>query len=366
MVYIGSVGIAKPTYNIQQAEIKQLVQEIFPHEPKLLRRLLSVFDNAKVHTRQLVAPKKWYKETHSFEETNQLYINKAISLSLQAMDQCLHNSTFLQSPIEYQDIDLIIFVSSTGIATPSIDAHLINKRSFRENIIRTPLWGLGCAGGAIGLSRAFDWLKAYPEKTALVICCELCSLTFQKKDVSISNLVGTAIFGDGVGATLLVGEKSTYKRNLQKNRLNIKNTSSFIQKNSLGIMGWNVTNNGLGVIFSKQIPKLIRTLWEKHVRQFLDENDVNVEELSMVVAHPGGRKVLEEMVKVFQDNGALFQFSYDVLKQHGNMSSATVIYVLEKWLMKGQAESMSDHKSLLCALGPGFCSELLLLEWEDK
>src|SRR5699024_10087982 len=155
-------------------------------------------------------------------------------------------------------IDMIVFVSSTGIVTPSLDAYILNNRSFREDVIRMPLWGLGCAGGAIGLSRAFEWIKLHTNKVALIVCCELCSLTFQKKEISTSNIVGTAIFGDGVGATLLISSESIYKYRLQKNKLKIKNTSSYTKKDSTSVMGWDLTNNGLEVIFSKRIPKLIK------------------------------------------------------------------------------------------------------------
>src|SRR5699024_10620372 len=136
--------------------------------------------------------------------------------------------------------DLIVFVSSTGIVTPSLDAYLINERPFREDVIRMPLWGLGCAGGAMGLSIAAEWIRLHPTKNALIVCCELCSLTFQKEDMSTSNIVGTALFGDGVAATLLIGSESKYKHYLPTQKLKLGNTSSYTQKNSTNVMGWNV------------------------------------------------------------------------------------------------------------------------------
>src|SRR5699024_3684244 len=150
---------------------------------------------------------KWFLEDHTFEKKNNLYIQYAKKLSVEAVDYCLSNELFLKEPIPYEAIDAIFYISSTGISTPSMDAYIFNERPFREDIIRVPLWGLGCAGGAVGLSRASDYLKAHPDQTVLVVCCELCSLTFQKSDVRMSNLVGTAIFGDGVSAVVLAGDQ---------------------------------------------------------------------------------------------------------------------------------------------------------------
>lgn len=363
MVYIGSIGLGIPPNHITQEEAKVLVKDVFRSNSRKLTKLLPVFDNAKVAARQIVVNESWFERPHTFAETNQLYFSHAKRLSLQAMDACLQKNEFLQEAIPYDAIDLIVFVSSTGIVTPSLDAHLLNERNFREDLIRMPLWGLGCAGGAIGLSRAYEWIKLHPDKVALVVCCELCSLTFQRDDVSISNLVGTAIFGDGVGTTLLVGESSPFIHHLREHKLMIKGTASFTKKNSTNVMGWNVTDGGLEVIFSKHIPKLVKELWKDHVMRFLKKEQQEIDGLSAIVAHPGGRKVLEEMERTLHIPRNLLSHSYDVLEHHGNMSSATVLYVLRKWLQAGNEQAFKKEKGILCALGPGFSSELLLLEW---
>lgn len=363
MVYIGSVGQGIPKYEIDQATVKQLVQNVFTNNKRKLDRLMPSFDNAKVNERQLVVDKDWFREAHSFQDKNNLYVKNAIDLSLSAIDNCLKDSDFVQKPIPYEAIDLIAFVSSTGIATPSIDAHLINERPFREDIVRIPMWGLGCGGGASGLSRAYEWLKYQTDKVALVVCCELCSLTFQKDDTSMSNTIGTAIFGDGVGACLLVGEDSTYASHLNDNRLVIKATSSLTKKDTIDIMGWEVTDNGLEVIFSKKIPKLIKLIWQDHVATFLKENYIKLSDISQFVSHPGGRKVLEEMEAALHIKSDLLIYSYKVLAEHGNVSSATVIYVLKHWLKHGLVNKFDHQKGIVSALGPGFSSELLLVEW---
>ncbi|MFZ3579350.1 type III polyketide synthase [Virgibacillus sp. DJP39] len=360
MAYIISVGKGVPSHELQQNKIKELVKLIFPYNEKQLERLMPVYDNAMIDKRQLVVSEDWLKNPHTFEERNELYQKFAIKYSLQAIDHCLTNGIFLKSTIPYDAIDMIAFVSSTGIATPSIDAHLINERPFRADIARMPLWGLGCAGGATGLSRVFDWITAHPDKNALLVCCELCSLTFQKDDASKSNIIGTALFGDGVGAALLIGEHSPLRYNNKKTIPKIVKSSSHIEKDTLSVMGWDVTNNGLGVIFSKNIPSLVNSLWKYHLYSFLSDNQLSKEAVHSYIAHPGGKKVLDAMENVLDLSTNKLRHSYHVLKEHGNMSSATVIYVLEEWMKE---DILENERSVLSSLGPGFSSELLLLEW---
>ncbi|PAV29590.1 type III polyketide synthase [Virgibacillus profundi] len=361
MSFINSVGVGIPEHNLSQDEVKDLVQEVFPFSTDQLAKYLPVFDNAEVKNRQFVVDKEWLKQDHSFKERNDLYQSHAHELTCEAVDHCLTNKDFLTEDVPYEAIDMIIFVSSTGIATPSLDVHLVNSRNFREDINRMPLWGLGCAGGAIGLSRAFDWLTAHPKKTALIVCCELCSLTFQKSDIKKSNLIGSALFGDGVSAVLAVGVDSPYLSFRKSNTPKITKTSSLTKKDSTSVMGWEVSDNGLEVIFSKSIPALVHTFWEIHIQTFLNNLDLNESMIHSFIAHPGGKKVLEAMRSVLQSSdSSKFANSYKVLANHGNMSSATVFYVLYESMKEN---TNKDDVSILSALGPGFSSELLLLEW---
>lgn len=360
MAIIGSVGVGIPEFNLTQDEVKDLVQEVFPFPEEKLRKYLPVFDHAKVKNRQFVVDKAWLKQEHSFKERNDLYLSFAQQLICEAVDNCLDSKDFLNRNMPYEAIDMIIFISSTGIATPSMDVQLLNARSFREDVIRMPLWGLGCAGGAIGLSRAFDWLAAHPDKTALIVCCELCSLTFQKNDLKKSNLIGSALFGDGVSAVLAFGDNSPYLSNRKRNTPKIVNYSSLTKKDSTAVMGWNVSNDGLEVVFSKSIPSLVNSFWKGHIQNFLKLSDLEEQDVHSFIAHPGGKKVLEAMEQAVHSSDQKFSSSYKILGDHGNMSSATVFYVLKE-AMKNKNESKS--KSILSALGPGFSSELLLLEW---
>ncbi|MFD2045823.1 type III polyketide synthase [Ornithinibacillus salinisoli] len=360
MAYICSVGLGIPKYNVMQNKIKGLVENIFTYSKREVERLLPVFDHAEIKQRQFVVDEEWFMNDHSFEEKNSLYATLAVSYALEAIDHCLMNREFLRRDVPYEAIDMIIYVSSTGIATPSIDVHIMNERPFRSNISRMPLWGLGCAGGAIGLSRAYDWIVAHPDKTVLVVCCELCSLTFQKHDMKKSNLVGTALFGDGISAVLLAGEESPYLSSHYRNLPKILETSSYTNRNSTSIMGWKITDHGFEVVFSKSIPAQVKTIWKNHVEQFLEENNVSPNQINSFIAHPGGKKVLDAMEHALKIPQSKLTYSHKVLANHGNMSSPTVIYVLLEWMKQN---INAKEKSVISALGPGFSSELLLLEW---
>lgn len=360
MSYICSIGTGIPEFEINQQEIKSLVKEIFVYPKQELNRLLPVFDHAKISKRQFVVDKNWFKEQHDFKERNELYQELACKYSLAAIDECLTNKQFLQEEIPFESIDMFIFVSSTGIATPSLETHIINKRPFRNDICRMPLWGLGCAGGAIALSRGSDWVRAYPDKTVLIVCAELCSLTFQINDLKKSNLIGTALFGDGTGAILMCGNKSPLLSNRIKPSPQIIRSSSLTKRESLSVMGWNITNHGLEVVFSKSIPDLISSFWDEHITSFLQEVQLGADQIHSFIAHPGGKKVLEAMKNVLHIPDEKLVKSYQVLTNHGNMSSATVFYVLKAWM---QEKIERNRWSILSALGPGFSSELLLMEW---
>jgi alkylresorcinol/alkylpyrone synthase len=360
MPYILSVGMSIPEYPISQEEAKQLLFDIFPDSKTGLERYLSVFDHALISERQLIVPKKWFRQPHSFADRNRIYIKKAIVHSIESIENCLQNTAFLEYPVTASEIDAIFFISSTGISTPTIDAHLYNQLNFPDDIMRFPLWGLGCAGGAGGLGRASEWLKANPSKNAIVVNVEFCSIAFQNNGDRKSNIIGAALFGDGVSCTLLSGDKSPLRRRAKGSSIAIKKYSSRIKKESLDIMGWDIKESGLQVIFAKSIPNLVKTFWYKHVQEFLPSLHA-VEDFPFIIAHPGGRKVLEAMEEVLSINKEKLRYSYKVLREHGNMSSSTVIYVLNEAMQQNQP---IGTKSLLTALGPGFSSEIVQLEWE--
>lgn len=361
MAVIISAGLGIPQHNIPQQTIKHMVKNIFGNHDRKVERLLPVFDHAAIESRQFVVDTDWFIESHQFKEKNDLYKKYAQKYSLQAIDHCLANDQFVNEHISFAAIDMIIYVSSTGLSTPSMDVGIMNSRPFRSDMVRMPLWGLGCAGGAIGLTHAFHWLSANEDKTVLLVCCELCSLTFQKHDTRKSNFVGTALFGDGASAVLLAGKKSPIRKKAKKIVPKICQTSSLTKKDSEAVMGWDISERGLEVIFSKSIPALVTTVWKNHIREFMEKNTLQMDAIHSYIAHPGGKKVLQAMEEVLHIPQTKLKYSYEILRKHGNMSSATVLYVLYQWMYEINAKG---EKSILSALGPGFSSELLLLEWE--
>lgn len=360
MPKIASVSTYNPPYTLKQVNIEQLTKELFQDKIPQLNRLLKVFENGEIKQRHFSVPLEWHRTEHTFEERNDLYIQLATEYSVKAIESCLQNTQFLTHPLTPPDIDAIIFVSSTGISTPSIDARIMNKLNFSDRIKRLPIWGLGCAGGASGLSRAYDYCLAHPKEKVLVVCVELCSLTFQQNDYSKSNLVGASLFADGVACLLVCGDETFVKTN--KMVPYILNTASKWMPNSEDVMGWDLKNDGLHVIFSRDIPSIISKWLGPFIDDFLQEQQLSKEQLEYLVAHPGGKKVLkayEETLNMTEQHTAI---SREVLQKNGNMSSPTVHYVLEQFMLK---ETKPDAFGLLVALGPGFSGEAVLLQWRD-
>lgn len=360
MTYITSIGTSVPKHNLSQREVKAFIKNTFKRPEREIERLLPVFDHANISNRQFVVDKDWFTKDHSFQERNRIYLEKSIEHSLAAIDTCLTSEDFLKQSIPYEAIDMIIFVSSTGISTPSIDAHLLNKRNFRNDVVRMPIWGLGCGGGVNGVARGHDWLTAHPKSVVLLVGVEFCGLTFQKNDHKKSNFIGTALFGDGVSATLLIGNESKYLENRKGTSPKVLTSSTWLKKAATDVMGWDITNNGFEVIFAKGIPALVKTFWSEHVSAFLKDMNWDKEELPFYVAHPGGKKVLEAMEEVLNITPERLYYSYETLQNHGNMSSVTVLYILKEWMKE---RITKGEKSILSALGPGFSSELISLEW---
>ncbi|MFS0656757.1 type III polyketide synthase [Bacillus sp. 179-C3.3 HS] len=363
MAYILSVGTSLPDHDVDQQTAAEFARSQFKRSFKDIDRLLRAFNNGEVQSRQFVKPIQWYQQYHSFEEKNHIYLEKTLAHAKEAITHCLHDTTFLKSPIPYDEIDALFFISSTGLSTPSIDAKLMNVLPFSPYTKRVPIWGLGCGGGAAGLSRAFEYIRAYPEAKVLVVASELCSLTFQPQDQSKSNLIGTSLFGDGTAAVLLTGDRATLHNTQFKTVPKVIGTQSVTMKNSEDVMGWAFTNNGFQVIFSRDIPTMISGWLKGQVEQFLEQQGHSKDNLSVFLAHPGGKKVIDAYIDSLSLQEQQLMSSKEILKHHGNMSSATVLYVIKHFL---EHETMDDGAIGLCgALGPGFSSELLLMKWEE-
>ena len=327
-----------------QDEVRDFGAKFFAGKFPGLGRLLDVYENAAIGEGYCCLPRSWYEESeHGFEEKNRLYVENAVALLREATIKCL-----AACDTDPSDIDLIVTVSTTGIATPSLDARLMNELPFRRDVQRLPIFGLGCAGGVLGLARAAACARASPGSRVLLLVVELCTLTFRGRDRSAKNLVATALFRDGAAAALLTEDGPGPA---------ITAWGEYTWPDSLDIMGWDVADDGLGVVFSRNIPGLVRTHMRSATEQFLASEALGLSDIDSFVCHPGGAKVLDALEEAFGLPAGALEQSRAVLRDYGNMSAATVLFVLDRVLQEGAA-----RRHLLSSLGPGFSAAFLLLE----
>ncbi|WP_027963337.1 type III polyketide synthase [Halalkalibacillus halophilus] len=350
MAYISSIGTSVPENCLNQTEVKQFIKPYVRNKKQ--NKYLSVFDDPAITQRYFAVSTDWLKQDNNLQARNDIYKVKAIELVTKSIIDC-----FKGSPLTYDQVDCIVSVSSTGILTPTLDAILINKIPLRNNVDRIPLFGLGCAGGAIGLSRSYQYLKAFPDKCVLLTTIELSSVAFHKENLKIKDIVGASIFADGAAAVLLLGCEHPLA---VKSSFCIIDSTSLIKEDSLDVMGWEVKDNGFHVVFDVKIPKLIPSFWYSHLLEFFSKHGIELEEIHTFIAHPGGRKILDEIQSIINDNTKI-QYSRNVLKNYGNMSSSTVLFVLREFIEKTTKQN-ANH--IITALGPGFSSEILLLKQE--
>ncbi len=352
-----ALGTALPEHVVRQDDVQRFASTLFAN---LLqgdgRRLLAVFENAGVETRHFCLPLEWFATPRTFGETNALYVEHALALGEQAALVALERADLAPS-----DVDHIIFVSSTGIATPSLDARLAGRLRCRGDVRRTPLWGLGCAGGAAGLARARDFALADPRARVLLVAVELCSPTFQRDDLTRQNLVAASLFADGAAAALVAGAEAAAPEAPADGRaaLALLDARSTLWPDTLDIMGWEVDQTGLHVVFSRDIPTVVREWVRPALEAFLTDHGLGLATLPHVVAHPGGPKVLAAYAEAIGRDPQVFVHAREVLRRCGNMSSPTCLFVLER-LLEANGIRPGEH-ALLAALGPGFASEMVLM-----
>jgi alkylresorcinol/alkylpyrone synthase len=357
-----ALATALPDQVVRQDDAQALVTALFSAQLSADdRRLLAVFENAGIAERHVCMPLAWYGEDHDFRERNDLYVTHALALAARAATAALERAGLTPAAVDH-----LVFVSSTGLATPSLDARLANALPFRGDLTRTPLWGLGCAGGAAGLARARDLALAHPESRVLLIALELCSLTFQRREISRRNRVATSLVADGAAAALVAGGAvpSRNGHGAPGPGVEILGARSTLWRDTLDVMGWEVDADGLHVVFSRDIPTIVRDWVRPNLEQFLAASGLTLERLEHVVAHPGGPKVLIAYAEALGLPPAAFRHAHDVLRACGNMSSPTCLFVLERALAAGDI-APGEH-AVLAALGPGFASELVLLRGRPR
>jgi alkylresorcinol/alkylpyrone synthase len=356
---IASVATAYPPYRYSQAEMTAALEKGFGKDSGESRLMNRIHSNCGVEYRHLMFPIDNLGCYSGFEQSNDAYIEGSIRLGEQAIQKALDRAGLKPS-----DISAIFFASTTGIATPSIDARLVNLMGFKPSIKRTPIFGLGCVAGAAGISRTADYVRAYPKQYALLLSVELCSLTFQDDDFSVAGLVASGLFGDGAAAVILAGDETPHATRPRENNdpcPRVLDTRSTIYPDTEHLVGWKFKDSGFKVVLSAEIPDLVNKYLRANVDEFLGDNDLCVKEICSFIFHSGGPKVLEAMQQCLELPEHALDASWQNLREMGNMSSVSVLSVMEDYLLNKPGEP-GTH-SMLAAMGPAFCSELVLLQW---
>lgn len=335
-----SVATALPPYCIGQSEAKRFARGMFAETQRDFERLIPIFDNVHVENRYFCVPVEWFEEDHTFPEKNALYVEHALDLSEKAARRALD-----RVGADPKEVGAIFFVSTTGVSTPSLDARLIFRLGLSEHARRVPIWGLGCAAGAAGLARAAEHACLYPEELVLLVGVELSGLTFQRGDLSKSNLVSTSLFADGAAAVVL-GPGSGPE---------VLGGYSTTWPGTEDVMGWELVESGLKVQLSKSVPIIVQERFRDNLAQACARLGLDFEEIEHFVLHPGGAKVLDAFEEVLCIEPGGLTHSRAVLRECGNMSSVTVLFILERFLASpGYA---AGDLGVLSAMGPGFSAE---------
>jgi alkylresorcinol/alkylpyrone synthase len=345
---IAAVGRALPPYRYEQREIEAALRRFWP-EPDVGRRLPPLFDHARVRFRHLALPLERYFELQGFGEANDCWIQAGLGLGEEAVHDALRRAGLAPA-----DVDAIFCVSVTGIASPSLEARLCNRMRLRSDVKRVPIFGLGCVAGAAGIARAADYVRAFPRQVALVLAVELCSLTFQRGDRSPANQVASALFGDGAAAVVVAGAERGERGPA------VAATRSVFYPDTEEVMGWRVTSEGFRLVLSADVPVVARERLGGDVDVFLAEHGLQRGDVATWICHPGGPKVLEGMQQGLGLPDAAVAHAWRMLEEQGNLSSVSVLMVLQETMA---APPKEGSWGLLLAMGPGFCSELVLLKW---
>tara|TARA_B100001027_G_scaffold81240_1_gene55632 strand:- start:519 stop:1571 length:1053 start_codon:yes stop_codon:yes gene_type:complete len=348
-VKIISVAKQLPKHVKETKEIIPFVKNWMKgQESRFQRKVLKLFEGAGVDRRYSIMDAEEVFNKSSFEEKNNIYIREATKLAGQSFLKSLK-----KAKLNSEDIDYIITVSCTGIMIPSLDAYLINSLQMRQDIVRLPVTEMGCVAGISGIIYAKNFLKSNPNKRAVVISVEAPTATFQLEDYSMANIVSAAIFGDGAASVIL----SSYEKDKGPE---IIDEGMYHFYDSIDIMGFKLVNTGLRMILDKRVPELITNHFSKIIHPFLKKNNLKIQDIDHLIFHPGGKKIVHTVETLFETLGKNIDDTKEVLRLFGNMSSATVLYVLERF-MDGAREN--GEKGLMLSFGPGFSAQRILLQW---
>ncbi len=348
-VKISRVEKVLPQYSRETKDILPLVDTwLTEQDDRFRRKVLKIFEGAGVDKRySIMSPEDVFTAT-SFEDKNEIYVKEVRKLGKSVLQKALKNAEWAPDSLDY-----IISVSCTGIMIPSVDAYLINDLGLKRDITRLPVTEMGCAAGISGMIYAYNFLKANPGKRAAVVALESPTATFQLNDFSMANMVSAAIFGDGAACVLLSSEeKATGPKILGEEMYHFYDAT--------GLMGFDLTNDGLRMILDPAVPETISSHFPEIIHPFLKRYNSDIQKVDHLIFHPGGRKIVQTVSELFGNLGKNIDDTREVLRLYGNMSSVTVLYVLERFLNKGLTQG---EQGVMLSFGPGFSAQRILLEW---
>ncbi len=349
MPRVAAVGTALPSHLLSQDQAYKRCQTVYGGDEALLR-LLRVFHKAGVEQRYFAFPPEYYQESKSFDKRNADYIEQGTELAARAAKDCLARAS-----TRPEQVDHLILVTTTGLATPSLDALLARRLGLKRDVRRTPIFGVGCAGGAVALSRACEHVRAYPKHRALAVAVELCGQVFSPAALRPVDVVGAALFGDGAACALVAGDEipGPGPRALASKSVLFEGTER--------VMGWTFTSDGMRLELSQEVEGVIEGALKEAVLQLVTGMAMQMSKIVYWILHPGGRKVLESYARAFALGERPLEWSRNSLARVGNLSSASVLFILGDVLGSGRPHP--GDKGLIVGLGPGFAAELVLLGW---
>lgn len=356
MPFIAATATGFPAHYYSQDVISGDLQMLWSEYGINTGRVAKLHENTTVGGRYIAVPKEEYYELRGWEGPNEIYARVAVELGQEVLEKA-----FAEAGLDASDVGLFIFASTTGIAIPTIDARLMNRLPFSPDTKRLPLFGLGCVAGTAGTARLADYLAGHPTEAAVLLTEEFCSLTIQKHDVSIANLIACGLFGDAAGAVLMVGDEHPLAQQVGHTMPEIVATRSVFFPDSEHFMGWDIKETGMQIVLSADVPEASRTQLSARIETFLDEHGIGVADIGRWVCHPGGPKVIEALEEGLGLNGTTLQRSRDVLREVGNVSSVSVLLILDAVLREDPPPP--GTYGLMLAMGPGFVAELVLLRW---